>query len=82
MVNKFMILKCLAFVGLIVLLIILALPSPHRDHEDYRSKIVLEMNMVPIDDSPGEYILEYSNGSLELLKKDGTRAVISPKGIK
>lgn len=37
------------------------------------------MNMIPVDDSPGEYILEYSNGNRELLKKDGTIQPLTKK---
>lgn len=47
-------------------------PPPNR-------KIVMEMNMIPVDDSPGEYILEYSNGNRELLKKDGTIQPLTKK---
>ncbi len=39
---------------------------------------VLEMTMTPIDGAPGEFILEYSNGRLEHLKIDGTRAPLAP----
>jgi hypothetical protein len=81
MVNKFLRFKYFAIVvGLLVAVLIIM--SPSRDLEDPKPKVVLEMNMIPVDDSPGEYILEYSNGSRELLKKNGTRMVIAPKEAK
>lgn len=39
--------------------------------------VVLEMEMVPIENSAGEYILEYSNGTREILRKDGTRQILT-----
>jgi hypothetical protein len=46
------------------------------------SKIILEMKMVPVEGSPGEFVLEYSNGVRELLKKDGKRYPLSELGKK
>jgi hypothetical protein len=44
-----------------------------------KEKVIIELQMIPVDGADGEFILEYSNGVRELLKKDGTRLVLTKK---
>ena len=48
------------------------LPAPPQ-----RDKQVIEVKMIPVENSMGEYILEYSNGHRELLQKDGKRVPLN-----
>lgn len=62
-------------VGFLCLGMLLVLWPEKREHVQ---KTVLEMQMSPIDNQPGDYILEYSNGQAELLRADGTRSRLTP----
>ncbi len=52
------------------LVIMFCTPSPVQPEPP---KTVLELKMIPVENVPGEFILEYSNGIKELLRADGTR---------
>jgi hypothetical protein len=57
------------------------LEDPHKDE-----KVILEMTMYPIQDSEGEYMLEYRESThgpvirREILKKDGKRYPVGNVG--
>jgi hypothetical protein len=69
--DKNLIFLIIVFLGLLVFIVLLSPSTP-----DPPPKTVLTMTMVPVDNSPGEFILEYSSGKKELLKADGTRIPI------
>lgn len=83
MVNK--VLKFLPAVLVLLFVVIILFsgknppPNPPPHEED---KVILTTIMIPVDDSPGEFILEHSNGNRELLKKDGTRVPLQPVKVK
>lgn len=86
MVNK--IIRFLPFVLVITFVVIILFSGndqpPIRDipPPQEEKKVILTTTMIPVDDSPGEFILEHSNGNRELLKKDGTRVPLQPVKVK
>ncbi len=75
MVNK-LIAKLLVAIAAFALVVIICQEQPSVPTD---AKVVLEMTMYPIQDSDGEYILEYREFThspvirREVLKKDGKR---------
>ena len=43
-------------------------------------KTILIVTATPVDNEPGVYILEYSNGVIEVLHADGTREPLKTEG--
>ena len=81
MVNKITIVRIVLIIVLICsFVVIFAVDESNlSSHQpDRNNQIILQMQMIPVDGSPGEFILEYSNGQRELLKKDGTRVLLKP----
>lgn len=75
--------KVLRFISIIIFItaiaIMVLIDGPREDHGP---KVIMHMRMVPIDDCPGEYILEYDNGNRELLKEDGSRIPLQSVEVK
>lgn len=78
MVNK-VLLRLVLLLALVSLAFILLFVGQSPPPPEDKSKTILEMEMIPVDNSPGEYILEYSNGKREILKKDGSRSPLPNK---
>lgn len=76
MVNK--LLRAL-IVLIMIFIVVVFIPDNQSSKSPVGNKVILEMMMYPIEDSDGEFMLEYrkdANGpiiSREILKKDGKR---------
>lgn len=84
MVNK--LLKLVAIVALVVLVFIATYEPSQSPAPPKEEKVILEMTMYPVQDSEGEYMLEYRESThgpvirREILKKDGKRYPVGNVG--